>query len=236
MDLTWMRKGQSMNLIWRANQSAAWTLLDWQLNKSVAGIAESCSFILNLRAIEEFLNDAVKVLTMERSCFNSECLAYSWNDVINSQHILQPNDIQAAKIQSTSLLMEIGVPSFPPEVDVGILDYSVTGRYTHNLRTDTFRYEGKVSHPALARDVTAVVEYTISGTSQRGSFELDIFPDTADKITGSLVSILLANNTVRLETNLTTRVGYFFTVNSYMKKNIYTYVSIYLLSIHLFRY
>lgn len=206
MDLTWIGRDHSMSLVWKANQSVAWTLMEWQLTKAASGPIQSCSFIFNLRAVEEFLNDAVKFLTLESTCFTTECEEHAWNGVIHSLNIIQPNATLSTNIQSASLPMDTEASFFPPDVDVRMQEYSVAGRYTHDLWTDTFRYEGKVSHPALARDATAVIEYIISGSSQRGSFELDIFPDTADKITGSLASILSANNTVRVETNLTTRL------------------------------
>lgn len=64
-----------------------------------------------------------------------------------------------------------------------------------------------MSHPVLARDMRAVVEYAASSDKHQGSFELDIFPDSADKITGSLSSVLRANNIVVIEANLSSRVS-----------------------------
>ncbi|XP_063880029.1 vitellogenin-like [Scylla paramamosain] len=201
MDLTWMRQNHSRSLVWRANHTSLLTLMDWRLNTVVSEIIQSCSFILNLRAVEQFLNDAVKFIVIKNNnCFNSVCPESHWNNE-NSSHILHPNASQSPWAQPPFLMA-----ASSPEAEVGMHEYSVTGRYTYNSWTDTFHCEGKVSHPALDREVTAAVEYRITGTAQKGSFELDIFPDTTDKITGSLVSILLANNTVMLEANLTTRL------------------------------
>ncbi|XP_042241489.1 vitellogenin-like [Homarus americanus] len=84
--------------------------------------------------------------------------------------------------------------------------YELTGKSSHTYWDQKSKFEGHISHPSLTRDIRVEVQYSVTGENMRGTIELDIFPDTADKITGTLQSTLVANNTVRVETSLTSKM------------------------------
>ncbi|XP_063861663.1 vitellogenin-like [Scylla paramamosain] len=117
--------------------------------------------------------------------------------------IEQPS--RTVEAETTYSPSKVGIKFYPNRGE-SEAKYEVSGEYIDSLWGGKSRLQGRMSHPMLSRDMTAAVEYARSGSSQQGSFELDVFPDTADKITGSLTSVLRANNTIAIEANLSARV------------------------------
>ncbi|XP_045611543.2 vitellogenin [Procambarus clarkii] len=76
---------------------------------------------------------------------------------------------------------------------------------SENNSDESSKFEGSFSRPGH-RDMRFELQRSGSGESFRGSIELDMFPDTADKITGTLQSTLTAEHTVQIEASLRTRV------------------------------
>nr|UFQ72463.1 vitellogenin 1 [Procambarus clarkii] len=84
--------------------------------------------------------------------------------------------------------------------------YEIAAKSSHSYRDHQSKYEGRISHPRLARDLQVKVQHSGSGEELRGSIELDVFPDTADKIVGTFQSTKTANNTIKIEVALATRI------------------------------
>ena len=146
---------------------------------------------------------------MVTSAFENERSGYRW------QYSRPSQDTHSVKFDFPSRTVEAEATYSPHKAGIKVYPnraaseakYEVTGEYIQSQWGGSPRFEGRVSHPMLSRDMIGVMEYTSSGSGHQGSFQLDVFPDTADKITGSLQSVLKANNTVVIDANLSTRVS-----------------------------
>nr|WRM33325.1 vitellogenin 3 [Palaemon carinicauda] len=67
------------------------------------------------------------------------------------------------------------------------------------------RYEGRVHHPSLERERRVEFALMLNEKTQ-GTLELDIFPRSEDKITGTLESTMIAMNSYKVEAKLTGKV------------------------------
>lgn len=191
------------------------TMFLWHLETYPEGGVKMIDIAFDAKAIR----DVVKVLKqmvgsrggplMVTSAYENERSGYRW-------HYSKPSpDTHSVKMKFPSRTVEAEATYSPykagfkvyPNRAASEAKYEVTGQYIESHWGGRPRYEGRFSHPKLPRDMIGVMEYTSSGSGHQGSFQLDVFPDTADKITGSLSSVLRANNTVVIDVNLSTRVS-----------------------------
>lgn len=190
-------------------------VIKWQLGTFPEGGVKTWDIAFDMKAFRDVLN-AVSTMVGVRSGplihssgFDNERSTY------RSHYIRAAPDTHSFKVDSPSRTFEAeaiyspsraGIKVYPNRV-ISEDKYEVVGEYRKNHWSGNSAFEGRLSHPFLARDMRAVVEYTSSSDRRQGSFELDIFPDAADKITGVLISNTVANNTFVVETNLSTRVS-----------------------------
>ena len=190
------------------------TLFGWTLETYSEGGVKHLDVAFDVKAIR----DVLKAMSMMVGSQGGPLMVTSAIEDRSSYHLLysQPShDSHNIKMKFPSRTVEAEATYSPSKAGIKIYPnradsdakYEVSGEHIKGLWGSNFMYKGRVSHPMLPRDVTAVVEYSNSGSGHQGSFELDVFPDTDDKITGSLSSILRANNTVAIEANLSTRVS-----------------------------
>lgn len=102
-------------------------------------------------------------------------------------------------------LTEIGLTVYPNRHE-SERKYEVAVKSTTDYWNQQNKYEGHISHPSLTKDMTVTVQVEDSGERRSGAFEIDVFPDTQDKVSGALQSIWLANNTIKIEATLQSRV------------------------------
>ncbi|KAK3883086.1 hypothetical protein Pcinc_012580 [Petrolisthes cinctipes] len=130
----------------------------------------------------------------------SFCSRYYRSDLDTHTLLLQsPRAAVQAKYSPSEISLQ-----FYPDRNVRSAKYEVSAR--SSLSYYGTKYEGRVSHPSISKDMAIQMEYSSNDTGIQGTFELDVFPDIADKLTGSLCSNFIANNTLRVEGNFTTRV------------------------------
>nr|AAT01139.1 vitellogenin [Metapenaeus ensis] len=82
--------------------------------------------------------------------------------------------------------------------------YEVGYTMTHEGRRG--RWESRINHPVLPRPIQVAVQYSGSERTVEGSLELDIFSASEDKITGTLRSTRVAENSVRTEIDIESRI------------------------------
>ncbi|XP_071529223.1 vitellogenin-like [Panulirus ornatus] len=96
--------------------------------------------------------------------------------------------------------------TFYPNKDESEAKYRVGVQASHSYWDQQSSYQGHLSHPTLTRDVRVEVQVGGHGDNLTGTFELDVFPDTRDKILGKLNSTRISNNSVRTEALITCRL------------------------------
>ena len=85
--------------------------------------------------------------------------------------------------------------------------YELYARKSHSSWPQQSRFEGGVTHPRYGKEMKVEAQYTRSEQTVTGSVELDIFPNSADKITGTIESHIISHNTIIAEALLTGKVS-----------------------------
>nr|AAX94762.1 vitellogenin [Portunus trituberculatus] len=189
------------------------TLFLWQLETYPEGGVKHLKNAIDLTAIHNVLKSVSTIVGLRGSSplvtsayRKRNAYGYRYTNSSTGIHSLiieQPS--RTVEAEATYSPSKVGIKFYPNRTE-SEAKYEVSGEYIDSLWGGNSKLQGKMSHPMLSRDMTAVIEYTRSGSGQQGSFELDVFPDAADKITGSLTSVLRANNTIAIEANLSSRV------------------------------
>ncbi|XP_064098327.1 vitellogenin-like [Macrobrachium nipponense] len=71
---------------------------------------------------------------------------------------------------------------------------------------DKLQWNVCLCHPHFPRDKTVMFEVTNEGAGLQGRLEIDILPDSADKLTGTVTSIPLTEDSTKIEAKLSARV------------------------------
>nr|XP_045611544.1 vitellogenin-like isoform X1 [Procambarus clarkii] len=212
------KSNQTENLYslgWIAEANFPATMYNIELLLGPGGSIRSFNSFLNVTAIKDFTDAVVKLLEVEMWCFGKFCDIDSNAIYIYHYRFHKPTPITYSMIfKSPSRTMEGEAeysPSqsslkFYPNRDHSEDKYQIATTSSHSNWDQESKYEGRISHPVLTKDMLVEVQFSSGGGNLTGSIELDIFPDTADKITGTLQSSMIANNTVLIEALFTSRI------------------------------
>ncbi|KAK4303603.1 hypothetical protein Pmani_024402 [Petrolisthes manimaculis] len=213
--------------------SITYNILEWDVAKSTTDEIRSFNISADLAAVKNAMLDATEIIIPpenmnqetliggggeEDICGEGEdqtgcnlrrtgplldlyfCSRYYRSDLDTHTLLLKsPRAAVEAKYSPSEISLQ-----FYPNRNVSSVKYEVSAR--SSLSYYGTKYEGRVSHPSINRDMAIQMEYSSNDTGIQGTFELDVLPDTADKLTGSLHSNFISNNTLRVEGNFTTRV------------------------------
>lgn len=201
---------------WVSELSGQETVFNWKLETFPEGGVKTWDIAFDMKAFRDVMRAVSTMVGVQSGPLLTTSAYDDPRSTYRSQYSRAFPHTHSLRVASPSRDLEVEATLSPsragikvyPNRAAGEHKYEVAGEYRKNQWTGTSTFEGRISHPRLSKDLTAVVEYAASGDRQQGSFELDIFPDTADKITCSLSSILSANNTVLIEANLSSRVSY----------------------------
>ncbi|KAG0714551.1 Vitellogenin [Chionoecetes opilio] len=198
----------------QSSMSSEAPMFQWQLETYPGGGVKHLEVISDMRAIRDVLKAVNRIVNsrggplMVNSVFENERRAYRW------LYSRPSPDTHSIKFDFPSRSLEAEITYSPSKAGIKIYPnraaseakYEVSGEHIISSWGGTSQYVGRMSHPMLSRDMKVVVDMSLGGTSLHGSFQLDVFPDTADKVTGSLSFVHRANNTIVIVTNLSTRV------------------------------
>nr|WEU75131.1 vitellogenin 4 [Macrobrachium rosenbergii] len=95
---------------------------------------------------------------------------------------------------------------FYPERERRDVRYEVSSLHMSSWNETHSQWQGCLSHPHLSKDIKVTANYKKGGKIRLGTLEVDIFPDIADKISGSVESLQLSENSHQHEAMITTRV------------------------------
>ncbi|KAK4329517.1 hypothetical protein Pmani_000135 [Petrolisthes manimaculis] len=186
------------------------SMFNWQLDIYPQGGIKTMDTAFDMKTIHNVMQQVIKMMTttntVNRISYNNP------RSVFRSRYHRPNLNTHTVMIQSPSRTMEGQAKYSPSEVNLQFYpnkDQSnikyVVGVKSHN-NYGTTRYEGHVSHPSLSKDMATLLQYSSTANGElQGSFELDIFPDTADKLTATLHSNLIANNTIKIVADLQSR-------------------------------
>ncbi|KAK4300113.1 hypothetical protein Pmani_027664 [Petrolisthes manimaculis] len=186
------------------------SMFNWQLDIYPQGGIKTIDTAIDMKTIHNVMQEVIKMMTttntVNRISYNNP------RSIFRSRYHRPDLNTHTVMIQSPSRTMEGQAKYSPSEVNLQFYpnkDQSnikyVVGVKSHN-NYGTTRYEGHVSHPSLSKDMATLLQYSSTANGElQGSFELDIFPDTADKLTATLHSNLIANNTIKIVADLQSR-------------------------------
>ncbi|XP_068203508.1 vitellogenin-like [Palaemon carinicauda] len=95
---------------------------------------------------------------------------------------------------------------FIPHKGMSSAKYEIALRQSHSDWNRESRFEGRISHPSLERDLQMDIQLRRDEQKVTGTVELDIFQKPEDKIIGKLESSIIAKNTVIVEAQLSGKV------------------------------
>nr|WRM33328.1 vitellogenin 6a [Palaemon carinicauda] len=91
---------------------------------------------------------------------------------------------------------------FQPKIGYSEPNYELYFNYSKSSWGGPTRLQGRMNVPGLPKEMQADVQYTRDELMMSGLIELDIFPNTDDKIVGKLESRAISPNTVIVEATL----------------------------------
>lgn len=200
---------------WKSELDGEKTVFSWQLETFPEGGVKIADISFDMKAFKDVLQAVTTMVGVRGGSYSVTSAFEDERSTYRSRYSKATPDTHSFKIESPSRTVEAEATYSPskagfkiyPNRAAGEHKYEVSGEYRKNQWGGSSTFAGRMSHPMLERDMTAVVEYAASGDRQQGSFEVDLFPDAADKIAGSLTSVLRANNTVVIEASLSSRVS-----------------------------
>nr|UFQ72466.1 vitellogenin 4 [Procambarus clarkii] len=185
----------------------------WEVKLGPQGGVETLVSSVDLKAYRDFLNAVLKVVASESGEYHDSPSGEDSKDKYSFKY-QKGSPSYSISIESPSRTMKGEAQYSPSESSLRFYPnkakseakYEIAAKSSHSYWDQQSKYEGRISHPSLSKDLRIEVQHSGSGESFRGTIEIDIFPDTADKITGTLQSTKIANNTIKIEASLSTRV------------------------------
>nr|UWT50543.1 vitellogenin [Hippolyte inermis] len=189
---------------WKIEMTAPADGAMYELRLSPEGGVQSFKVELDLKEVVQLLK-SLETLVSSRSIYTStgreaKYLVQYNKPTHNAHKILVKSPSRSmegeAKYSDSEVLLR-----FKPNQEISRSKYELYAK--HSSSGHDRRFEGHVSHPALERDWQANVQYSRNEQKVTGSLELDIFPNPADMITGSLESTIVSDYTAIIEAKLT---------------------------------
>lgn len=191
------------------------TLWNLELVLYPEGNVQKFDWSIDVKAIDYTLKVLLKMLGSENH-HNTVTLMANESAKYGVKYHKPTSDSYDMTVQSASRTVQARAKYSPSEMGIKVypnkgrseIKYEVVGKSSHDYWNRQKKYEGHISHPRLTKDMKVALLVEDSGERRSGSFELDIFPDTQDKITGELQSVWVANNTIKIEAKLKSRVKF----------------------------
>ncbi|XP_069164339.1 vitellogenin-like [Procambarus clarkii] len=189
------------------------TMFIWEAKVSPQEGVETLVSSVDLKAYRDFLNAVLKVVASESGEYHDSPSGEDSKDKYSFKY-QKGSPSYSITVESPSRTMKGEAQYSPSESSLRFYPnkakseakYEIAAKSSHSYWDQQSKFEGRISHPSLSKDLRIEVQHSGSGESFRGTIEIDIFPDTADKITGTLQSTGIANNTIKIEASLSTRV------------------------------
>ncbi|XP_069949063.1 vitellogenin-like isoform X2 [Cherax quadricarinatus] len=201
------------SIIWKADMNTPATMFKWDLETFPEGGVRLFDSALDLSAIRDLLKTALNISGRYEGGYDNLDVLPDRERYLYSYQNLSPRTYSVV-FESPTRIVEGEAEYSPSKTGLTIYPnkrksdakYEITAKSSHSHWDQQSKYEGRISHPRLSKDLQMEALFSGSGENMRGTIKLDIFPDKADEITGTLQSSKIANNTVQIEASFTTRV------------------------------
>nr|ABB89953.1 vitellogenin [Penaeus monodon] len=198
----------------KIERNAPFTVFEWNVQViTPEGGIEAVEAGLDMKAIIEVLKIVHAVATLEEESYET----YGPQTSQYQYRFTRPSPTTYTMQMRTPTRTMEGRAKLSPR-ESGIKFYSNKGKteskyeigYKANHEGRWGRHASKLevrmNHPVLPRPIMAAAQYTVAEETTKGTIELDIFPEEADKITGTLETHRISENAIRAEAFLTGRM------------------------------
>ncbi|XP_063602733.1 vitellogenin-like [Penaeus indicus] len=197
----------------KIERNAPATVFEWNVQTTPEGGIEAVEAGVDMKAITEVLKIVHAVATLEEESYET----YGPHTSQYQYRFTRPS--------ATSYTMQMRTPSrtmegraklspresgikFYPNKGKTESKYEIGYKANHEGRWGghASKLEVRMNHPVLPKPIMAAVQYTVAEGTTKGTIELDIFPEEANKITGTLETQRISENAIRAEAFLTGRM------------------------------
>lgn len=190
-------------------RNAPKTVFDWDVKIHPHGEIEAIETGLDLKATVQLLKVVRALLTFEKEerIERSESANYRYHyskPTPTSYHVIVQTPSRTMQGEAHISASQSGIKFYPNKHN-SESTYEIGYKATHTGNQG--RWESQINHPVLPKPMQFALQYTADRTAVEGTVELDIFPSSADKITGHLASTQLSENTIRTEGSIVSRVS-----------------------------
>nr|XP_053642617.1 vitellogenin-like isoform X1 [Cherax quadricarinatus] len=200
------------DLQWMVDTTFPVTMYNVELMIGPNGAVRVFDSCLNVTAVMEFLDAVVKLLDLE-VWYSDEFYEIGSKEIVVYHYRFHRPTLNTFSVifESPSRSVEGEAEYSPSESSFKFfLDrnrtYRIAAKSSYSQLDQQSKYEGRLSHPRLTKDLGVTLQFSDSVETPRGTIELDIFPDRADKITGALKTRKMTRNTIMFEVLFTSRI------------------------------
>ncbi|XP_047488789.1 vitellogenin-like [Penaeus chinensis] len=189
-------------------RNAPKTVFDWDVKIHPHGEIEAIEAGLDLKATVQLLKVVRAALTFEKEdrIERSESANYRYHyskPTPTSYHVTVQTPSRTMQGEAHISASQSGIKFYPNKRN-SESTYEIGYKTTHTGNQG--RWESQINHPDLPKPMQFALQYAADRTAVEGTVELDIFPSSADKITGHLASTRVSENTIRTEGSIVSRV------------------------------
>ncbi|XP_071528861.1 LOW QUALITY PROTEIN: uncharacterized protein [Panulirus ornatus] len=210
--VSWSHRDNTYSLEWTTNVVAPATMFGWVLKTSPTGGIQSLESKVDMMAIRNLLRAVLDLLALNteghRNVEGAQSGIYRYHyhkPSPSAYSLLLQYPSRTAQAEASYSPSHASL-TFYPNKDESKAKHEVGVQASHSYWDQQSSYQGHLSHPTLTRDVRVEVQVGGDRDSQKGTFKLDVFPDTEDEITGEFETTRISNNSIKIVQSLASRV------------------------------
>lgn len=189
------------------------TIFDWDVKIHPEGGLEAVEFGIDTKAVVELLKVMHTVVAFEEEEIRSmESAIYRYRysqPTPTSYNVLMKTPSRTMEGEAHISATESGFKFYPNKARTEArYEIGYKAKREEKWGETTSKWEGRIHHPILPKPIQAAVQYTSSEQAMKGTVDLDIFSSSEDKITGTLESTRITENTIRTEVSIDSKVSY----------------------------
>jgi len=198
----------------KIERTAPFTAFEWNVQVTPEGGIEAVEAGVDMKAIIEVLKIVRAIATLEEESYET----YGPHTAQYQYRFTRPSPTSyTMQMRTPTRTMEGRAKLSPRESGIKFYPnkgkteskYEIGYKVNHEGRWGqrASKLEVRMNHPVLPKPIMAAAQYTVAEGTMRGTIELDIFPEEADKITGTVETQRISENAIRAEAFLTGRVS-----------------------------
>ncbi|XP_047488685.1 vitellogenin [Penaeus chinensis] len=197
----------------KIERNAPSTVFEWNVQTTPEGGIEAVEAGVDMKAIIEVLKIVRAVATLEAESYetygpHTSQYQYRFTRPSPTSYTMQMRTPTRTMEGRAKLSPRESGIKFYPNKGKTESKYEIGYKANHEGRWGghASKFEVRMNHPVLPKPIMAAVQYTVAEETTKGTIELDIFPEEANKITGTLETQRISENAIRAEAFLTSRM------------------------------